>query len=235
MDNYTTVYGVGLLDDIHNYFPDLLYNTGRFQNITHVFHYVRNQMNTRFNLFSYGASLHNAAPPAAAYAEPSTPTPIFRRRATAQNETVQAANFLLGLMQLGTEGDMGIQLPGRFAQTPDIWASFNDPVVVRPTAQAIAAGTENIEGSTLAENTVCAICQDIISNTDPARRLRACGHVYHRVCIDQWLLRSVHCPTCRHDIRLPAPAAAAAVVTPLPSPIVPTVTEPTYASYYDVA
>jgi len=83
-----------------------------------------------------------------------------------------------------------------------------DPIIVRPTAQAIAAGTEPVLGSSLAENTGCAICQDTIIPTDPARRLVACGHVYHRGCIDEWFRRSVYCPSCRHDIRLPSATAS---------------------------
>ena len=55
---YDTIYGVGLLDDLHNYFPALLYEHSRFSNLTSVFHYVRTQMNARFNLYSYGAQMY---------------------------------------------------------------------------------------------------------------------------------------------------------------------------------
>jgi hypothetical protein len=50
--------------------------------------------------------------------------------------------------------------------------------------------------------------------TEECRRLKPCQHVYHRTCIDQWFLRSVACPTCRHDIRIatpPSPRLMAAV------------------------
>jgi len=230
MENYTTVYGVGLLDDVHNYFPALLYDSGRFQNLTQVFHYVRHQMNSRFNLFSYGASLHaSASAPApssagagtgagtgtGAVASQNNQEPVMTPRASTRTRDVmssaQAASVLLGFLRLGSEQETDTILPiGPGQGIADIWASYNDPIVVRPTAQAIAAGTENIDGSTLAENTGCAICQDTISNTDSARRLRACGHVYHRGCIDEWFQRSVFCPACRHDIRLPASAASMA-------------------------
>ena len=52
--NYEAFYGVGLLDDIHNYFPALLYDHGRFQSIQQVLSYVRSQMNQRFNLYNFG-------------------------------------------------------------------------------------------------------------------------------------------------------------------------------------
>ena len=245
LEDYVSVYGVGLLDDIHNYFPALLYDTGRFQNVANVFSYVRNQLDTRFNLFRHGASLYAASqrnqqtpltqshqttnvPPATVpfpYVSPTplqygsaTPLPYGSAtplpRATRNANEVAAANLLLGFLRMSTEDDLSnyIQLPTRTATaTATATNPWTDPVIVRPTAQAIAAGTEPVLGSSLAENTGCAICQDTIIPTDPARRLVACGHVYHRGCIDEWLRRSVYCPSCRHDIRLPLPSAAASV------------------------
>ena len=237
VDDYVSVYGVGLLDDIHNYFPALLYDTGRFQNMANVFSYVRNQLDTRFNLYRHGASLYNASqqtpftqsrqttnvpPPTVPLPYGSatpfpyvSPTPLpygsATPRPTRNANDIAAANLLLGFLRMSSEDDLSnyIQIPARTATaTATATNAWTDPVIVRPTAQAIAAGTEPILGSSLAENTSCAICQDTIIPTDPARRLVACGHVYHRGCIDEWLRRSVYCPSCRHDIRLPLPSAA---------------------------
>jgi hypothetical protein len=225
-DDYVSVYGVNLLDDIHNYFPALLYDTGRFQNMANVFSYVRNQLDTRFNLYRHGASLYASSqrtPPVQSYQAPQPIpfTPLSRANRNAND--VAAANLLLGFLRMSTEDDLSnyIQIPARTA-TATATNAWTDPIIVRPTAQAIAAGTEPVLGSSLAENTGCAICQDTIIPTDPARRLVACGHVYHRGCIDEWFRRSVYCPSCRHDIRLPLPSAAASaqqqqpVTTPLP-------------------
>ena len=239
MDDYVSVYGVTLLDDIHNYFPALLYDTGRFQNMANVFSYVRNQLDTRFNLYRHGASLYAASQQTpftqsrqtTSVPPPSVPLPYGSAtpRATRNANDIAAANLLLGFLRMSSEDDLSnyIQLPVRTA-TATATNTWTDPVIVRPTAQAIAAGTEPILGSSLAENTSCAICQDTIIPTDPARRLVACGHVYHRGCIDEWFRRSVYCPSCRHDIRLPQPSATASasaasqqpqqqpVTTPLP-------------------
>lgn len=203
LEDYVSVYGVGLLDDIHNYFPALLYDTGRFQNVANVFSYVRNQLDTRFNLFRHGASLYAASQRTQPVPTPQ-PVPLTPpSRATRNANDIAAANLLLGFLRMSTEDDLSnyIQLPTR-TTTANPW-SFNEPVIVRPTAQAIAAGTEAVQGSSLAENTSCAICQDTIISTDSARRLVACRHVYHSGCIDEWFRRSVYCPSCRHDIRLP--------------------------------
>lgn len=217
-DDYVSVYGVSLLDDIHNYFPALLYDTGRFQNVANVFSYVRNQLDTRFNLYRHGASLYASSqrtPPVQSYQAPQTNpfTPLSRANRNAND--VAAANLLLGFLRMSTEDDLSnyIQIPAR-------GNAWSDPIIVRPTAQAIAAGTEPILGSSLAENTTCAICQDTIIPTDPARRLLACEHVYHRGCIDEWFRRSVYCPSCRHDIRLPSVGATpAASLQPQQQPL----------------
>jgi hypothetical protein len=242
MSNYEVVYNVSLLDDIHNYFPAILYDNGRFQNLTQIFHYVRTQMNSRFNLYSYGASLAQArsvhtpniyvpptsfAPgtgPANVILTPqSTPLrpiiPTLSRTEAFQN--IQGASALLELLTMGLS-DITPASRGTIAQTPiDLWGTFGDPVMVRPTTEVLARATETIQGSTLAEGSRCAICQDNITATDTTRRIRACHHAYHLVCIDQWFTRSVFCPTCRHDIRIPlTPPQTAAPVAPL-APLAP--------------
>lgn len=48
------IYGVKLLDDIHNYFPDLLYNNRRFNTVQGVLSYITSTTQLRFNLFRHG-------------------------------------------------------------------------------------------------------------------------------------------------------------------------------------
>jgi hypothetical protein len=74
-----------------------------------------------------------------------------------------------------------------------------EPVVVRPTAEQIDAGSalEIVDS----EEEMCAICQDVMPAGSQARCLTACDHRFHVGCIDTWLARNVHCPVCRHDIR----------------------------------
>ena len=55
-----SVYGVQLLDDLHNYFPELLYNSGRFQNVQDVLQYITSVTRRRFDLFSYGREVYSA-------------------------------------------------------------------------------------------------------------------------------------------------------------------------------
>jgi hypothetical protein len=206
--DYQVVYGVGLLDDIHNYFPSLLYDQGRFQTLPQVLSYVRNQMNTRFNLFAYGASLHRASSPAPAAATQQPVVVEPTRAPAARTRDMTQLGMLLGLLGLGTDirlvPDLGLGLGPQGPRAPaDIWG----PVVVSPSAEILATNTEVIDASNipLTQNS-CSVCQDIMRPTEECRRLRPCQHSFHMACIDEWFRRSVFCPTCRHDIRNPTPS-----------------------------
>lgn len=72
---------------------------------------------------------------------------------------------------------------------------FFNPVTISPTQTQINASLQNYPNIT----SNCAICQDAISSG--GCRIRQCGHVYHRTCIENWFSMSVRCPVCRYDIR----------------------------------
>jgi hypothetical protein len=250
---YQTVYGVSLLDDIHNYFPELLYNHGRFQTLQTVFSYVRHQMNTRFNLYSYGASLAGARAPSTRAPGPPAREPVVEEDIFSSFANI---SLLLNLLQppqsglsglptraglsglSGLSGRAGLPVRSDFIPAssviraragPDsgVWAAFSDPVIVSPSQEILAANTQLISGSDLSSNTVCSVCQDSIIASESCRRIIACQHTYHRVCIDQWFTRSVFCPSCRHDIRIASPRLQASEspaippIAPLPNPVAP--------------
>jgi hypothetical protein len=50
----------------------------------------------------------------------------------------------------------------------------------------------------------CAVCLVAVDLGDKARRLERCGHVFHKACIDLWLLRSSTCPLCKSSAKVPA-------------------------------
>lgn len=106
-----------------------------------------------------------------------------------EEESRLTTQLLATLLQLPLRG-RGVPLPETFLQ----------PVVVRPTQEQIDANTTvgNLVSDT--ENT-CAICQDTLEAEQEGRKLNACGHWFHKNCIDTWLEGNVHCPVCRHDIR----------------------------------
>ena len=47
----------------------------------------------------------------------------------------------------------------------------------------------------------CAICLEAFEREEEVRILPRCDHLYHKECIDEWLLeRSVFCPVCRAQV-----------------------------------
>ena len=76
-----------------------------------------------------------------------------------------------------------------------------DPVIISATSEQIQGSLEPQPNAT----GHCSICQE--ANNGTSVRIRQCGHVHHRSCIEEWLAMSVRCPVCRHDIREEGPAA----------------------------
>ncbi|KEH38004.1 putative transcription factor C2H2 family [Medicago truncatula] len=46
----------------------------------------------------------------------------------------------------------------------------------------------------------CAICLNEFQHNDKIRLLPKCYHVFHRDCIDVWLLSHMNCPICRSKL-----------------------------------
>jgi hypothetical protein len=245
--NYETLYGVGLLDDLHNYFPALLYDSSSFVSVQSVLGYIQRQTRARFDLFSYGLreyqsiqppvtqpvsenSYHRVVRTSFAGVPPQgLPSLSTLRRgmiplapnSLLPNMNVNIPNFASVQVELNNGLQQGSQeededevvqanlanalltlLQLRTTRGPNTMDQFLQPVVVRATEEQIAANTTvgNLVSDT---DNSCAICQDTLTSEQEARKLNACGHWFHRSCIDTWLQGNVHCPVCRHDIREP--------------------------------
>jgi hypothetical protein len=203
MSSYQTVYGVGLLDDIHNYFPELLYNSASFTTVPQVLSYIQAQTRRRFNLFSYGREQFLATTPPVqrvvvppVIVPPVSPAPAFTTMEplnyddlfTITNQSDRMPNMNLAILATLLQG-----IPRQHANN-----TFMEPVIVRPTAEQISAMTTL---TTAVADGTCAICQDEFSGASERRSLNFCHHTFHRGCIDTWFQTNVHCPVCRHDIR----------------------------------
>ncbi|XP_021835711.2 NEP1-interacting protein 2 [Spinacia oleracea] len=46
----------------------------------------------------------------------------------------------------------------------------------------------------------CTICLQDLVEGERARKLAGCEHLFHMMCIDEWLARSTSCPICRKNV-----------------------------------
>lgn len=53
------------------------------------------------------------------------------------------------------------------------------------------------------KNADCAVCLESFKGGEKCRLLPDCGHYFHAVCIDSWLLKTPVCPICRTIINFP--------------------------------
>jgi len=65
------------------------------------------------------------------------------------------------------------------------------PVQIKALGGASTCGEDDLLGED------CPICLNSICAGDTIRTLGNCSHVFHRSCVDLWLLRSVECPMCK--------------------------------------
>uniref|UniRef100_A0A2P2Q4J7 Zinc finger family protein n=1 Tax=Rhizophora mucronata TaxID=61149 RepID=A0A2P2Q4J7_RHIMU len=47
----------------------------------------------------------------------------------------------------------------------------------------------------------CVVCLEGIRQGQWCRKLSRCGHVFHRRCVDPWLVKVPACPICRTSVR----------------------------------
>lgn len=70
-------------------------------------------------------------------------------------------------------------------------------------AEILALGSDNTELCSTECGLECAICLGVVDDAENKRRLAACGHLFHRACIDLWLLRCAACPLCKTIVKAP--------------------------------
>jgi hypothetical protein len=227
--SYREFYGIQLLDDLHNFFPALLYAPENFVSVRDVLGYIRTRTSQEMNLFSMGQRDYNntrvrtnthirinnrvQSNRQTTYERPTHATYTYTTRTTnrpSQTEN-ENANFNFGdhspnalRIPVTTAVDGSDQSVNMLASLFTLFAGDNvldslEPVVVRPTAAQLEANTEvYIAGENRCN---CAVCLETPAIGAEIRKIRACGHSFHRRCIDIWFQRNVHCPVCRHDVR----------------------------------
>lgn len=227
------IYSVQLLNDLHTYFPELLYNFRRFQNVQDVLGYVRAvseispyerglqqyRMRQRarqgvmpVNRFT---NISNPIIPGTSTVLPSTSSDTFIQSTTATSNlssiptrirlntdrTNVMDSFLGGLSIILGSANGGIMTMNEQAVEEQLQSFLSQSVPVYPTAREIENASTTFITTEQQDNN-CAICQDVIESNQSVRCLTYCNHHFHQICIDTWLQRNVHCPSCRHDIRI---------------------------------
>jgi hypothetical protein len=208
MDN-RPYYGIQFLDDIHTYFPDILYNPDRFTNVQALLYYIRSQTSARFDLFSNAQRNYIVPNPYQAnVTQPYTPQtplrqppPIVRQPPPPQPPQQSYYNTNRNLEIFPLNDILSSVLLGSLGQDFTLNATFSEPVTVAPSAAQIESATEIRQSAQTNDNVRCSICQDSFGEGQAIRSIRKCGHEFHRECIDIWFQRNVHCPMCRLDIR----------------------------------
>jgi hypothetical protein len=218
---YETLYSVGLLDDLHNYFPELLYRPQNFSTVQDVLYYIQNQTQTRLNPFSVGLQRYNGENPILnstvplPRAVPTTPSPIHVQPHVEVYEPLYDLSPFLSNI---TSQSHSILRNNRIPQnslvhevlnllSPGAASRFMEPVIVRPTAHQIEAATDLIMAAGYEHtgddehDVLCSICQDTYVDGQAIRIISHCTHRFHKSCIDSWFDQNVHCPVCRYDIR----------------------------------
>ena len=239
MSNQEQLYHFGLLDDIHNLFPELLYDAQLFPSeassplswlryrMTHLFpqsyrrgrinYELRHQVNVRADFDEWLFLTRLRAPP-------QIRMPPYRNDFINTNNAntipiynsfnipppVQIPNYRIW----GGEDNLSILGLALSIPTENWLAGFLDAVPVRPTLQQIESNSQILQSTSVGEDVICTICQEHEQSprADTVwRKLTSCTHIFHKSCIDRWFTRNSHCPVCRHDIRgLPAVSPAVA-------------------------
>ncbi|KAM5554016.1 RING-H2 finger protein ATL56 [Rosa sericea] len=70
--------------------------------------------------------------------------------------------------------------------------------------------TQNQTASSSSAQSDCVVCLDAFREGQWCRKLPACGHLFHRRCLDTWLVKVSACPICRTPVQLDLGNAASA-------------------------
>ena len=191
------------LDSLHNHLPELLYGAPeQFGGGAPIVSYIQSQAQRRMDLFSAARRTYTAQ-------VPQTPQRPLARATARQTEEPIMQRETAQILARSLFAALSTPVPTQeYVVTPTFDIDMirtmyrmpvMEPVVVHPTVEQIAAGTqiEIVE----ADEEICTICQDRMAPGSEARAIRVCDHRFHTECIDTWFQRSVICPTCRHDVR----------------------------------
>ena len=224
-------YSISLLNDLHNHFPDLLYQPQRFRNVADVLNYiiqVANQNPYERERQAYDHRREPTVPSASSSSAPSSSSSSSSSRRSnilsssdefyriihgaalpVDNELLftssapsrSRAPTVLGRSMLSNNDNLISNVIGSLFGGGSNLQSFLDQTVPVRASADIIYHMTTLTPAPQQMSDNCAICQDPIEEGQQMRILNYCTHSFHATCIDTWFESHVTCPTCRHDIR----------------------------------
>jgi hypothetical protein len=112
---------------------------------------------------------------------------------------------------------VGKDTPHNAIQQPDQARSYMPSLRSQPEFYMTGVIAVNTTTEPLPDNAECTICLERLS--DDVVKFRACGHMFHTVCVQSWFDQSAPrtgkkrgtCPNCRHELYEPDPRHGSAV------------------------
>ena len=214
MNNPERPYSIGILDDIHLLFPEFLYDANLFpNNVFGPLSWLRYRMSQNFPQtyrryrLNYEAMHQHST--RADYDDwvflSGRPLQTPLRMPPYRNEffNITPPPAPAPLRTWGGSESLGLLSLALSIPTENWLANFLDAVPIRPSDQDLVTGTEILQSASISQDVICTICQEHEQTPIEVewRKIRGCGHFFHKTCIDRWFSRNTHCPVCRFDIR----------------------------------
>ena len=209
MEDYAELYSIAFLDDIHNLFPEVLYDNYIFPPDTEanrLICWLRFRVSRLFPQTFRNARLQYERLRAERSRAEFDDWQFMRQRARPSIISASLRNTLLNPLDTALLFELDPIIMPRVRRSTrfpldSAWVSTClESIPIYASSEQIEAGTEIIDVSDLSGDVICAICQEH-EGSSTWRRLRQCSHLFHRNCIDNWFGRNAHCPVCRSDIR----------------------------------
>jgi len=228
--NYESIYGSPLIDELHNFFPEFMYDEQIFgaepymwmrHRITTLFPQTFVRQRTLYNIYQSTSRRSDYetwrfstfpsvglrgtprfSPPIRT--EPTLIEPVIRvTPVRTPVRTQEQIDFSLLNTTLTNLLNSALTEEATIPTNNDLLRMLMVDVPVIATNDVIARHSEIINRDAVPADTNCAICQERNHETETVWRKLHCSHYFHRSCVDRWFLRNVHCPVCRYDIRTP--------------------------------
>lgn len=95
----------------------------------------------------------------------------------------------------GTSGDVHFYVNlETLGENNDATDTTTGGLTIEQIHQATTLGVHRDEAQ------ICAICHQSIETSSVSQTIVVCGHSFHPVCVERWLVRNNSCPVCRAHV-----------------------------------